>query len=424
MDDSGRVFNFDLINEVKIKAIECLNKNCVDYGLMVKIPKSKYGPLECAVRKTSLVAAQTIFNDFWARDAFFASLGLLSLIKKEFDGSKITRETIDIFLNFQKQSGVIPRRIDLWYVSLKYFGIPILRKRFKPSYRAPYSWFKDYFSPDSNILLVLSLCEYVLRTKDKEFFFRRKIQMGKLVKWLESLEQHGLICEDNFSGWMDSIGKRGYVAYTNVLYYWMYVKFAEVLEKLGYRFWAEAMVKKLIDLKNRIQNIFWDEKRGYFIDFVEKNKNYCFSTDGNLLAIASGLANKNQIYRIREFMETMGFYKHKIYHQTNFPKYPIQLLGSAVIFGSGDLGQNNSSFWPWLGCLDAVCYIKEGNIEKAYEILNDLADVFDETGFWEIYNEKGKPWRRFLRKSARNFSWNAGMFLWAVDEFEKAISNK
>src|SRR3989344_9245800 len=94
-----------------------LTKYGVNNQLISNAADIAYRDLQRCYREYGIIAGLNHFNDYWARDSFFASCG--SLVMGDFD---IVRKNLETFIKFQKSSGHIPRRIDrMWgTILLKY----------------------------------------------------------------------------------------------------------------------------------------------------------------------------------------------------------------------------------------------------------------------------------------------------------------
>jgi len=148
--------------------------------------------------KYGILAGRRRFDDYWARDSFFASLGCTKIGDYE-----IVKKNLELFLKYQKEDGQLPRRIDTSYVPWKYFlrnfGIKPIRKRLVPRYTtsilvAP--------STDQNSLFIVSLSDYISCTKDKSFFKNNFEKIKKTMDWnfTQIDQKDGLIKEGFFAG--------------------------------------------------------------------------------------------------------------------------------------------------------------------------------------------------------------------------------
>ena len=208
---------------------------------------------KCYMANQGIIAATSLFDDFWGRDSFFASLGALAI--GDYD---IVRDNLNLYIKFQRKDGLIPRRIDRHVVTLKYLGIPI-KRRLKPTYVSPCTFWKTYPSIDTQCLFLIIFAEYCLKAGNKDFLRDNADSFLRALSWLHTNESGNtaLIKEGPYSSWTDSVAKKGHVLYTNCLYYWALRKAAELFSenKHIYRHPALAHIRALT-LKENIQEYF------------------------------------------------------------------------------------------------------------------------------------------------------------------------
>ena len=100
--------------------------------------------------KLVLNAGMRNFREPWARDFGFASYGLLAM-----EGYQATRETLDVFLKFQKANGQFPIKVHSTNVLVRtLLSVLRLPQPTKPPLRPKYKSGHDSLSPDGNALLV------------------------------------------------------------------------------------------------------------------------------------------------------------------------------------------------------------------------------------------------------------------------------
>src|SRR3990172_9610740 len=143
-----------------------------------------------------ITASTDHFNDFWARDSFYASWGAL-----EAGETRQVKSNLDLFIKYQKKNGQIPRRIDRFFVMLNYLGIKIRRKKLKPAYKGSYI----FPALDPNLLFVITSEIYFSKTRNQEFINKNFENIQRALGWLEKCAKNGLLEEGIFANWMDVI---------------------------------------------------------------------------------------------------------------------------------------------------------------------------------------------------------------------------
>lgn len=345
------------------------------------------------------------FDDYWARDSFFASWGSLAI-----GDIDIVRKNLELFINFQRADGLIPRRVDRYYfMRFKYLtGIKILRKNLKPVYYGR----NFYPNIDPNPLFILTAEKYIKKTNDLKWLNKYFDNIINASYWLKKQDKDvdGLIDEGSFADWMDVIHKEGTVFYSNILTYAAFeavIKLASLLGKPQ----DNILLKWQERLQSRLQKVFWNGQ--YFSDFLQKGKHFDFlSTDGNLLAIIYGLADVKQIKKI---FNSMDNFFGKSLPATNFPPYPWRRLALRhIILGLWGY-QNAYARWSWLAALSIAARFVGGDKNSAIKELDILSEwILRHGAVFEIYKPDGNPYSGLFWKSEKPFPWGAGMFLWAA----------
>ncbi|MBR9690820.1 hypothetical protein GOV08_03995 [Candidatus Woesearchaeota archaeon] len=380
--------------------------------------------LRSCYKKNGIIAGKTHFNYYWARDSFFASWGALEI--KDY---KIVRKNLENFLAKTKDNGYVPLRIGSSSIGqwLAIAGIKI-----KNNNKSSYIQDKG-LNPalDPNLLLIITLDKYLHKTKDAKFAKKHLKKIKKILEWLEAREKTGLLYGGKYATWQDMIKKRGYVLYTNILYYQALVSLSNILKLLKIK--NESLKKQKVFLgtentkgfssvlekaqiiKNNINKKFWDKKKGYYIDFFdEKSKSKVFTSDGNFFAILFGVADKKQADSIIKKAERFGISKD-VPSYTNysahewFEKYiPFYLVGMQDYNDYGVC-------WTWIGCLHSMALSTSGKKKKAKEILQKLGKYIErDKEVYEVYDPKTElPLKRLVYKSEKSFAWTAGLYILA-----------
>lgn len=364
--------------------------------------------LHACFEDNGIVASIDHFSDFWSRDAFYASWGLLEM--REFEKVK---SNLKLFIQYQKNNGQIPRRIDRYFVGLNYLGIKIKRKKLKPRYSGAYI----YPALDPNILFIIVCHKYIKKTNDIDFLQKNFDEIFKAIEWLQKYEGGYFLQEGIFANWADVIVKTGAVLYTNVLYAEALKSFSEICDLLSNLDLTESYIKKHRLLKEKINEEFWNGN--FYIDWIHKNKKYdYFSTDGNVLAMLFEISNQQQNEQIIKNIEKFGL--DKIPLKTNYPNYPWWRVALRMYLIGMPGYQNNFSSWLWLGCIYAVALDKNGAKEKADCIYEKISSKIEEYGtIYEIYKPNGLPYRGWFWKSATSFAWSSGLYLWMHKTLDK-----
>lgn len=355
-------------------------------------------------KKEGIVAGATHFNYFWARDSFFASWGALEL-----KNYKIVKRNLETFIKYQKENGQIPIRIGASSVMQ---WVSILIPKIKTKTIGVYNQDKG-FNPaiDPNLLFIITIQKYVEKTKDFEFAKKNLIKIHKAMDWLETFEKEGLIYAGKYSTWQDAIKKEGYSLYTNVLYYEAIKSLNKLLNSINIK---NEFEEKSKIIKEKINEKFYDEKLGYYIDFFNsKQRCEVFSPDGNFFAILFDVSNKKQTDSILKIAEKFEISK-EVPSYTNSPKYKKNEVYLPLFLVNMQGYHNNNICWPWIGCLHVIALNKVGKYNESKKILEKISTLISsDNDIYEVYERNGKPVKRFFYKSEKQFAWGAGFFILA-----------
>ena len=363
------------------------------YNLAKEVLRGNY-------KEHGIYAGKNHFDDYWARDGFFASLAALEL--KDYD---IVKKNLLLFIKYQRDNGQLPLRVGNKNILLKLIGIKI-KKQEKPRYKEDKE--KSY-SLDPNLLFIISAAHYVKKTKDKAFAKKYFENFRKALNFILTFTDGTLLVEGIFSNWEDSLRTRGHVLYTSACYY-------EALKSMTYLskiMKNEALEKnysnEMKKVKKMVNKELWNGS--YFSLMYHKNKRYdYFNTSGNLLVIFFDLATKEQASSIEKHMDIHGV-NDIVPSLTNHKKYPRSLI-YAPYYLIHMQDYHNRQCWPWLGALNVITKSRLGMKKEAKILLDKIARVVSTyNGFYEVFDRKGNPLNRFFYKSEVNFSWSAAFFI-------------
>lgn len=366
--------------------------------------------LRSCYREKGVYASSVNFSDYWARDTFWASWGML-----EIGDDKIVKKSLDLFLNNQRQDGDVPRKISLDWNVIKYiFKKSIPRSVPRPIYKGNIPLAN---SKDENSLLIIAFEKYLQKTRDTNFAQEKYDALKLSMKWYEKKMKNGFIREYLLSNWMDTIFKNGNVLYTNALYCQALKSFSEIASYVGKKEDSEYYQKKYIEFKDKINSEFWN---GEFYD-DELGKYRMFDLAGNVLAVVLDIADQEKAKKIiKKADEIKSFKKNARLHPINYPHHPFWKI-APMATAIGIINYQNEISWSWIEALLVAAKVKAGEKDKAIENLKDFSCLIAEKGhIHETYFPNGRPFDHLLWKSAVPFAWGAGLFLWACSYLEKA----
>lgn len=365
------------------------------------------------------------YLELWGRDSA-ASLSALPATHRH-----VWRNTLEAFLDHQRPDGLLPRRIagfgnaerNLRSI-LTHRGISLpVPAALKPEYRtvgyagsfrllkrlSKKAFFGTAGEPkDTNPLILLSVARYARH--EPAFLARHEAAVRKALAYLTRHTRDGLLWQNDHEDWLDVHGRQGHLLYTNALYFACLGALAGAFRFRDRRM-AASLARTARRVRERMQDL-WDPERAHFIshhDGWEAHRQ--FATDGNMLALLTGLADAGQRSGILDNLERIV--DEHGYVPIVTPGYPA----------AAQAGLRRVFVWkyrdgrllkPWLQALAAKA-VAEERPELARRILLPVARIFVEHGCCEVMNGgTGRPHQFFLTRTEKRFTVAAALFLEAA----------
>jgi hypothetical protein len=163
-----------------------------------------------------------------------------------------------------------------------------------------------------------------------------------------------------------------------------------------------------------IHRHFWREDLGYFVTSNELTQ---LSSDGNLLAIAWGLAKREQAERILSVMERARM-AEPVPTRVTYPSYPRHLIALENLVG-GMANYHTDASWLWIGAWHVIALVKTGHMEAAHTLVARILKVIvQDRQVNEVHAPNGKPLSSIWYTPEAPLTWNAGMIIYACHIFE------
>jgi glycogen debranching enzyme len=364
--------------------------------------------------KEILHAGYRNFSESWARDFGFATYGLLAL--KQYNPVK---ETLEAFLWHQTPEGQLPVKLHSVHFVTRYlhsfFGREqpyelLLRPKYLSGHGAP--------SLDGQALLVVAALAYIQATGNHIFLQEHWSELRLAMKWLETYRtgshEDPLLHQGAFADWADSIARRGRVLYTNVVYWKALAEMAIAATQLNLEEESIHYFVKAEKVLRAINTYFWREDLGYFVTSDELTQ---LSSDGNLLAIAWGLAKLEQAERILKVMEEARM-AEPVPTRVTYPSYPRQLIALENLLG-GMASYHTNASWLWIGAWHVIASVRAGHLEQAQKLVSRIMQVIvQDRQVHEVHAPNGAPLSSIWYTPEAPLTWNAGMVIYACHIFE------
>jgi hypothetical protein len=162
----------------------------------------------------------------------------------------------------------------------------------------------------------------------------------------------------------------------------------------------------------KINKHFWRDNLGYFVTSDELTQ---LSSDGNLLAIAWGLAKREQAESILRVMEEAKM-AEPVPTRVTHPSYPRQLIALENVLG-GMASYHTSASWLWIGAWPIIALARTPSRWRKL-VARILGVIVQDRQVNEVHAPNGKPLASLWYTPEAPLTWNAGMVIYACRLFE------
>ncbi len=98
--------------------------------------------------------------------------------------------------------------------------------------------------------------------------------------------------------------------------------------------------------------------------------------------------------------------------KTAYPAYPLtRIYLPNILLGFADY--HSGMLWPWISCFYAVALQKYDKKEAVKTLEKISSKIIEYQNCYEVYEQNGKPVKRWFYKSEKPFAWFAGSFIYA-----------
>jgi len=366
--------------------------------------------------KKILHAGYRNFRESWGRDFGFASFGLIAL-----EDFKTVKDTLEAFFTYQTPEGQLPVKLHSLSVLNRFIHSILNREQsIEGPLRPKYVTGHGTVSLDGQALMVIAAVNYILLAHDQEFARDIWAALKRALDWLGDYitnSDNNLLSQSAFSDWADTVARSGQILYTNVIYWKAMRDFSSLTSQLGYTTEETDLASRTSKIAQAIQRLFWSPELGYFIT-SDKWQN--LSSAGNLLAIAWGLANKDQANSILDIMRATGM-AEPVPTRVVFPAYQRKYISiENRLAGLADY--HGEAAWLWIGAWHTIALARTNRLEEANQLLTRISEIIvRDQQVHEVYDIHGKPISRLWYKSESPLTWSAGMVVYAFQIIKKHL---
>ncbi|MEM5874407.1 MAG: hypothetical protein QW641_00550 [Candidatus Aenigmatarchaeota archaeon] len=316
------------------------------------------------------------YPQYWTRDFCYSLEGILYVGLEDI----AKRHFYNILKRIEKD-GSLPTlfygkeyfQISYIMKSLSYSLTTIMKKeRSMQLFHPKFFKQKHGWTTDSELLFLITAKEYFpeIYKKNEEKF---ELVYSNIIK---KVDKNGLIKSSN---WMDAM-----LNYNN-----------------KYSLLPNILLSVLLK-NNEISKMFWNEKLGYYVDYIGSNR---FDVLGNAIAILKNIPTKDKTEKIcKNFIKLSKMF----YACPNlYPPYPKNMCGQKPYT------YQNCSIWPFVNGFVIKALLKAGYKKEA---LDEFEKISNLNGFNEWYELNGKP------RGSSNQLWSAALYIAAYKNlFNSAI---
>lgn len=265
--------------------------------------------------------------------------------------------------------------------------------------------------------MVVACRHYITKTLDEAF---ARQYWGALERGIRRVEAHsrkkaGLITQEAYSDWADSLARTGEVLYTNIIYWKALHEMARYAGKYASEQEAQEWQRLADSTQIAIHSHFWRADLGYFVTSSELEN---FSSAGNLLAIAWDLVTPIQGETILAAMTRFGM-DTPVPTQAMHGDYPRR---STAIENrlAGIPEYHIQGAWLWLGAWHVIANVYLDRAQEAEALLERIMAVVRwDGGVFEVIGKDGRFLSTLWFSAEAPLSCSAGMVVYAYHVLQR-----
>lgn len=344
------------------------------------------------------------FASLWTRDFCFASRGLRAIGRQDVIADHLSK----LLDHLRPEDGLVPRVLDSkasWRRVARYSFVPFrpFSPAVKDKLKAEFKGEHGTVAIDSNALVLITAFEYMTYSGDQAWFEEHRPQLKKVLDYYRPFFAAGIVTQDKYADWQDSVKRTGATFFTNFLVW-------KALEAYSADPYFKIPTSVVLDFRKKLESKFFDAKSGLYktLDHGE-----WVSLEGILYA----LEDDNFLTEEAKIKLYAALKKHPLWGaipgRATFPSYPknqISLTTKAV----GLKRYHDGLVWPWLTAFAAKIAHKMGDETSSRRIRQVILSWAKRDGeINEVMDPKKKmrPVRRMFYTSEAPFSWGAGFTL-------------
>lgn len=347
-------------------------------------------------------------NGDWARDADEIGEAFLAIGHER--GIDIVESLLDDYLRY---SPAIPFRRMQYNHMLYQVNIPIPSgkvehkiPRLKELFNANALVGEHPFISDTFTVLKLAahFCTspHVAYERKKKFWNRHQADLGMFIAEFTRpsspfMAGDGLVLQAPLTSRADCLYKSGKEFQTNVKWYMTLGELSRAAGEMGNTAWRARFGAEAAHIREKINEVFWDEQSGHYLDWVDKSGKKYDHLDSlaHSLAIIAGIPDKQRSEKMAGYMlrhvydgeNRMVATVDKEYSPDLF-EWIVRAVDGTAWFNCGDKGV----FWPEMTAVFARALLVLGLHEEARVLIRSLDELLTEHGtLHETYGRDRQP---------------------------------
>ena len=345
------------------------------------------------IKRGSIVTPGHGYTEFYMRDSHWQIRGLLAAGKYE-----DVKTLLEHMLKYQTKEGFFPTNIFLNGEPEYYVGTPDI---------------------DSPILVVMNILEYVKWTGDYDFALKNWDKIELTLKYLKTRDENndGFLEQVGGQDWLDCAHRFGVVNYCQGIYFRMLTQLTDLAQILKKNDEAKEYKAISTKMKANFDKVFWNEKLGFYADFISGTNRTPVVTQDACLAFAFGLATD-----IKKIQAHLNKLKTTCWGEWG-PRLQDFVPESESTCGAPGF-YVNGGVWLWTTAFEAYSHFKFGNPEDGIKAIEMIKKYDFGQNPYNQYFLDNNEWHDGLNglncedfyKQSRNFTTGSGSMIWAVVE--------
>ncbi|MDC7235867.1 MAG: amylo-alpha-1,6-glucosidase [Spirochaetales bacterium] len=235
--------------------------------------------------------------------------------------------------------------------------------------------------PEYSFWWIITLAEYLRFSDDMDYLESITFVYRDLMGWIMERSNGGKFADVDLT-WMWTLGLSGRVGEAQCVLYRCFREAAWIEEYAGNDDTAGLYSDIARRLKEDINNTFWDEEKGVYLDrFLDSRFDDLVFLDFNVYAVTLGVADESKTARLLDYIKSNMWTDHgTITYAGHFNR-------------TDDKWGHDQTVWPFIVGYELEALFLAGRDADAFELIQRCwGTMLDQeaTAFWEFKGENGE----------------------------------